>query len=326
MKGSLQEIGIIWRGELVRSLKSGRAVVLLLLFVLFTSLVLGVISLFAYGFTSNQEKKFDEEISQSPYKADLDPKKVAEQREKATSGSGFKKFAINALFADDDSALADMLLALPFMLLIVFKLTLMFLPLFITLMGFDQISGEISTRSIRYLVVRVRRSSLVLGKFLAQSSVLASLTLVCVALMVGVSAAVDKEFTFGKAAPTFFKLWLVSWVFSLAYQALSSMCSSMFRQPAVSLVINMIGLFIIWAIALFGNIFQLPGHAASAMSLSSYKTESVAAYVRYLSVWNYSGDLIHPAWQKFGAAGAAHLGFAMIFLAASYLVLRARDV
>jgi ABC-type transport system involved in multi-copper enzyme maturation permease subunit len=326
--GGLNEIGIIWRGELTRSLKSGRAVVLLVLFLLFTSLVLGFFALFSYGFSSNQEKKFDEEIANSPYKDDLDPKKVAEQREKQkdTGSTGFKKFVINALFADDDTALADMLLALPFMLLIVFKLTLMFLPLFITLMGFDQISGEISTKSIRYLVVRVRRSSLVLGKFLAQSSVLALLTFVAVGLMVLVPAIFDKNFGAAKAVPTFFRLWLVSMVFSLAYMALASMCSAMFRQPAVSLSINMIALFVIWAIALAGNFFQLPGQAASAMSLASYKTESVAAYLRYLSVWNYSGDLIHPAWQRFTGAGAAHLGFAMIFLAASYLVLRARDV
>lgn len=322
----LQEIGIIWRGELVRSLKSGRAVVLLLLFLLFTSLLLAITGFFSYSVTASQERKFDDEIANSPYKDDLDPKKVAEQRAKSSNTSGFKKFAINSLFAEDDAALAEMLLALPFGLLIVFKLTLIFLPLFITLMGFDQISGEISTKSIRYLAVRVRRSSLVLGKFLAQASVLALLTLISVLLMVAVSLFVDPDFTFGKAAGTFVKLWLVAVVFSLAYTALASTCSSMFKQPAVSLVVNMILLFVIWFVALVGNLFQIPGQAVSGMSISSYKTESVAAYLRYLSVWNYSGDLIHPSWQRFGAAGAAHLGFAMIFLAASYLVLRARDV
>lgn len=322
----IQEIGIIWRGELVRSLKSGRAVVLLLLFVLFTTLVLGVIGIFSYGFSSTQEKKFDDEIAASPYKDDLDPKKVAEQREKATNSSGFKKVIINALFAEDDAALAEMLLALPFMLLIVFKLTQIFLPLFITLMGFDQISGEISTKSIRYLAVRARRSSLVLGKFLAQTSVLALLTFVCVFIMVAVSFWLDKDFTAGRAATTFLKLWLSSMVFSLAYMALASMCSSMFRQPAVSLAINMIGLFVIWAVALGGNLFQFPGQATSGISLSAYKPESLFAYARYLSVWNYAPDLIHPKWERFLSAGAAHLGFAMIFLAASYLVLRERDV
>jgi ABC-2 type transport system permease protein len=324
----LNEIGIIWRGELVRSLKSGRAVVLLLLFVLFTSLVLGVIAVFAYGFQSNQEKKFDEEIANSPYKDDLDPKKVAEQREKATtsSSSGAKKFLINNLFAEDDAALAEMLLALPFTLLIVYKLTLIFLPLLITLMGFDQVSGEISTKSIRYLAVRVRRSSIILGKFLAQASVLALLTFVCISIMVAVPLWLDEDFAVAKAATTLLKLWGCAMVFSLAYMALASLCSAAFRQPPVSLAINMIVLFMIWFVALIGNLLQIPGEAVSSISVSSMKTESVFAYIRYLSVWNYAPDLIHPKLERFAAAGAAHVGFAMIFLAASYLVLRARDV
>ncbi len=56
------------------------------------------------------------------------------------------------------------------------------------------------------------------------------------------------------------------------------------------------------------------------------KSESWVAYLRYLSVWHYSADLIHPEWQRFGLAALAHVGFAMIFLGASYLVLRERDV
>ena len=50
------------------------------------------------------------------------------------------------------------------------------------------------------------------------------------------------------------------------------------------------------------------------------------AYVRYLSLWHYSSDLLHPSWQKFGLAGLAHLGFALIFLGGAYLVLKLRDV
>ena len=50
------------------------------------------------------------------------------------------------------------------MLLVVFKLTLCFVPLFIALMGFDQLAGEVGPKSIRYLVVRVKRSSIILGQ------------------------------------------------------------------------------------------------------------------------------------------------------------------
>jgi ABC-2 type transport system permease protein len=322
----LREIGVIWRSELGQALKSGRVVVLLVLFLLFTAIALLLIGGASHWWNQRQEKAFDDEIAQSPYKDDLDPSKIAEQKKKATEGNKEKKFLVNMLFSDDDAALAEALLAIPFVLLIVFKLTIIFLPLFITLIGFDQISSEIGTRSIRYLVVRVRRSSLVLGKFLTQATVLAMLMLICVTAMVAVSLWVDPDFTAGKAALTLLKLWAVSVVFSWAYLGLSSLCSSMFRQPAVSLVLNMIALFVVWFIALIGDFYRLPGSSADSMSLSSMKTESALGYVRYASVWHFSADLIHPSWQRFGAAGLAHVGYAMIFLGGAYLVLRARDV
>src|SRR5258707_878339 len=62
----------------------------------------------------------------------------------------------------------DSLAAIPIVLLVVFKLTLRFLPLFIALMGFDQLAGEVGPKSIRYLVVRAKRSSMILGKLLSQ--------------------------------------------------------------------------------------------------------------------------------------------------------------
>jgi ABC-type transport system involved in multi-copper enzyme maturation permease subunit len=322
----LQEIGVIWRGELGQSLKSGRIVVLLVLFLLFTGLTLLGIGWLSWQWNQKQQKAFEDEIANSPYKEDLDPAKVAEMRKKAADNNEGKKFIVNLLFSDDDAALGEALLAIPFVLLIVFKLSIIFLPLFIALMGFDQLSAEIGSRSIRYLVVRARRSSLVLGKFATQGTVLALLMLVCVVAMIVVSLIVDPDFTTGKAALTLLKLWVVSVVFSLAYLGLTTFCSALFRQPAVSLVLNVILLFVVWFIALIGDAYRLPGQSATSMSLASLKPESVVGYVRYVSVWHFSADLIHPHWQRFGAAGLAHLGFAMVFLGAAYLVLRARDV
>src|SRR6185369_9811153 len=53
-----------------------------------------------------------------------------------------------------------------------FLATLIFLPLFIALLGYDQLSGEVSTGSVRYLAVRSRRGSILIGKFLAQALVM----------------------------------------------------------------------------------------------------------------------------------------------------------
>ncbi len=87
-----------------------------------------------------------------------------------------KKF-ITTFFSDDE-AMTDALLVIPLVLLVVFKITLRFLPLYTGVMGFDQISGEVGPKSIRFLTVRSRRSSVLYGKFLAQATILAILMLI----------------------------------------------------------------------------------------------------------------------------------------------------
>ena len=323
----IRELGVIFQGELSRALKSGRAVVLLLLFLMFTGLMLTVFGYVSYQINQTSMKQINEEIDASPYKDDLDPKLVQERREKASREiEDQKKKAVGWLFASDDTALAEALKKLPLVLLVVFKLTTIFLPLFIALMGFDQISGEIGPRSIRYLVVRARRSSIVLGKFAAQAGLLALLTFVCVLAMSIVGKLVDTEFTLGAMALTVLRFWVTALMFSLAYLGLTSLCSSLFRTPAVSLVINLIALFGIWFVGAVGDWYRLPGEASDNFSISSLKPESSVGYVRYVSVWHYAGDLLHPAFSKVAVASLAHLGFAVFFLGLSYLVLRSRDV
>src|SRR6201989_1667812 len=57
---------------------------------------------------------------------------------------------------------------LPPLVPVVFRITLFFVPLYVALLGYDQLSAEVATGSIRYLAVRARRGSIVAGKFLAQ--------------------------------------------------------------------------------------------------------------------------------------------------------------
>ena len=62
-------------------------------------------------------------------------------------------------FVNKDPAMMEALSRVPVLVLVVFKMTLFFLPAYIVLMGFDQVSGEVGPRSIRYVTVRARRSS-----------------------------------------------------------------------------------------------------------------------------------------------------------------------
>lgn len=307
----IREIKEIWLGEIGRALKGGRVVVLLILFLLFTALALLIVGSINHQLNS----QVDQQVAAGQVDAAAAAKAAVEGR---------KKF-LSTFFTDDDQLL-DWLSAMPLVLFVVFKLTMVFSPLFIALMSFDQISGEIGPKSIRYLVVRVKRSSILLGKFAAQATVASGLLLLCTLMMVVVAKVLNDDFTVSAAILVGLKLSAVLVVFALAYLALSSLCSAVTRQSGVSLVLNVILLFIIWAMGFVGNLVRLPGEEAAFGSLASLKPEHWVGYMRFGSVWNFGQDLLHPEPARFLSAAMVHLGFALFFLGLAHLALKGRDL
>jgi len=306
----LNEISTIARGETARALKGGRVVVLAVLFLLFTALALSIVGYFNYQM--NAQVKL----------SGGDPDAMAQGGEQNLSG---KKQFLSFVFTNDPQLL-DALAALPLVLLVVFKLAMRFLPLFVALMGFDQISGEVGPKSIRYLVVRVKRSSIVAGKFVAQGLVLAGLLLLSTLAMVGVAKWLNADFGWSFAATTALKLVGASLALAVAYLGLSTLCSAVTRQASVSLAANIILLFVIWFLAFLGEAFRLPGQQAAMGTLEQLKSESGFAYLRFASVWHYGEDLLHPHLPRFFGAALVHVGWACIFLGLANLMLRRRDL
>lgn len=304
----LKEIGAIWRGETARALRTGRVLVLLVLFLLFVGL-----ALMGVGLLSSQVVSGAMKVAPG-----ADPEQVRQ------SLLGAKKQFLATFFTDDERLL-DSLAQLPLVLLVVFKLTLRFVPLFIALMGFDQIAGEVGPKSIRYLIVRVKRNSIILGKFFSQATIFTLLLTVCTLAMVLVAKILTPEFTVGDMTLWTLKLIGSSIVLALAYLSLTTLCSALVRQGAVALVLNVIGLFLIWFFALVGEYFRFPGDAASG-TLELMRAESYWAYLRYASVWHFGQDLLHPDWKVFLSAAVMHLGFAATFLGLAQLALKRRDL
>lgn len=303
----LKEIGVIWRSETTRALKATHVLVLLVLFLLFVGLALGGASVLINQFLSTLTKN-------APA---MDPEKMREALLQARTQALLQFFT-------DDEKLAKSLAALPLVLLVVVKLTLRFVPLLIALMGFDQLAGEVGNKSIRYLIVRVKRDSIIFGKFLAQATVFSVLLTVSTLVMMVVTKALNADFSLGDMALWTVKVIGSSVVLALAYLSLTALCSAVVRQGAVALVLNIIALFVIWAIAAVGEFFPFPGEAVEASILRG--SPSVMAYVRYLSVWHYGQDLLYPGWSRFFAAALVHLGFAGIFLGLAQLSLKRRDL
>ncbi len=303
MSEVVRETSIIWRAELSRALRSSRWLVLFLLYAVFTAMAL----LIVVGIARSVH------TSMSSAAEGIDPDKVRE------AADATHRKLVETFFSNDPS-LTDALLTLPLVLLVVFKTTLRFLPLFIGIMGFDIISGEIGPRSIRYLTVRARRSSVLFGKVLAQATLLALLMLVIDTALCGHARFSEEDFTTAHALGTLARFWLSSLAFALPYLALTGLCSTLFRQGSVSLVVNLLMLFGVWLLALIGEYFPLEGDPTLVAGVSPL------AYLRYGSVWHYASQLLNPDPARFGPAVLAHLGFFALFMTLAWAVLRRRDV
>ncbi len=292
----LNETAVIWSAESRRTLRSGRVLVLLGLYSMFSALVLLVVGTIAQAVRD----QVDAQLAEAGVNGEAATQAFEQMR---TGALGF--------LVGGDEAMLQALAHVPLVVLVVFKVTLFFLPAYVAIMGFDQVSGEVGSRSIRYLTVRTRRSSLLLGKFLSQATVLVGLVLIIDLAIFLYAFLTTPEFTLGAFALMLPKFWLAAVVFSLSYLALTTLCSSLFRSPAVSLVFNILLLFTFWLINAVGS-FVSEGNPVS--------------YLRYLTPSHYANDLLHPQLAQFAASGLAYFIFALLFLGGALHVLRTRDL
>lgn len=269
--------------------RSARAMVLLGLYGLFSLVLLLVVGSLAKAFQTSVGQAVGSDAG------------TREAYSQARTG------ILGFIFSSDPSIL-EALRDVPLVVLVVFKVTLIFLPAYVALMGFDQISGELGTRSIRYLTVRARRWSLMMGKFLGQGILLLGLVLLVDVGIFAYAKATNEDFTVAALAEALPRFWLAASVFSLAYVALTTFCSALFRSSALSLVINLTALFVFWLMDVVG------------------RPESDLGLIRFASPSHYATNLLHPRFSQFAASVGAFGAFLLIFLAGAYLVIHSRDL
>ena len=199
---------------------------------------------------------------------------------------------------------------MPLAVLAVFYLSLFFLPVYVALMGFDQVSGEVGPRSMRYLTVRARRTSVVLGKFLAQTTVLLGLVLVLDLGLCLYTAVSTPGLGVGSLVLHLLKFWLASTVFSLTFLALTSLCSNLTTSPAVSLIANL-------SVLMLSLLFWMTALADEANPLR---------LLRFVSPFAYSINLISQEAAEVGSSVAAYVLFTAVFLGGALQGLRTRDL
>lgn len=208
---------------------------------------------------------------------------------------------------DGSDAIADYLVNCPAVLFFLFKGTLLFLPLLVLMVGFDQVSGELQHRTIRYLTGRAHRGSLVFGKaigiWLVVSLMIAVLHLtVWGFLLFRGAAGVGETFSWGLRLAAF------CMVYAWAYAGITALFSSIFRTPAVSLFV---GAGILFAMSITRLVLSLFDSTRNAT---------------WLFPPTYEDLLVHPdPLRVAGGLGLLVLWGLLCTLAAAE-VLRRRDV
>ena len=189
----------------------------------------------------------------------------------------------------------------PILLLAILYFSTFFLPGVILLVGFNRISGDVSSRFTRYLLQRVHRGSYLAGKVVGHFVVsFAAIVLVhAILLAIGKSQGV---FGFDLIMAAMPRIWVSMALFTFTYVAYCQLFSALVSQPFLSLLFGLLGLFAIRFLT-----FAL-----------SFAWEPFDRF--WLDAW----DL--PLWTLQPAAVAVYLGYGVGFVGLSWLVLRRKDL
>ncbi|MBI5545857.1 MAG: ABC transporter permease subunit [Deltaproteobacteria bacterium] len=284
----LRETFLVFAHELRRSLRSAKTLVLLILYALAT----GIFGLVMVAAT----RKIQEQIAANLQGQEVPPEALMQM----------KMGGLSMIFGKDDEQLRY-LASMPLIVILFAWFALFFLPLLATLIGFDQISGELQTRSIRFVSLRARRGSLLAGKVLAQLALLVGLTAV-INLGVFAYAAISVEgFPIGAGLLALVRFWALTLVYATTYVGLATWCSSLFRVPIFSLLTALAALLLSGALHLL-SMFERLG------------------FLKYALPSHYQEGFFKPDPLSVLASIGVFAAFSAILLGLSYLTLRARDL
>ena len=283
-----KETFIVLQHEVKRSLRSAKTLVLLILYALAT-LISGLVFIAA---TRTLQDKLNEALTGR----ELPPEALMQM----------KLGGLSTIFGKDEEQL-KYLASMPLIVIFFAWFALFFLPLLTALIGFDQVSGELQTRSIRFVSLRARRGSLLAGKVLAQLALLFGLTAIINLAVFGYAALSIKDFPVGSGFLAMARFWALTLVYASAYVGVATLCSTLFRTPIFSFLTAVAFLFLTWVLALLAHLeklsfikYALPSHYEDGF----FKADTVAVL---------------------GSVGAL-CGFAAAFLALAYFALRTRDL
>ncbi len=171
--------------------------------------------------------------------------------------------------------IAKYMVSCPPVLLFLFQGTLVFLPLLVLLIGFDQIAGDIQHRSVRYVAGRAYRHSIVAGKALGVWGVISTMVLV-LHVVVWVVMLVQSQYGAGLTLSWGIRLWAFCIAYAGAYVGLVNLVSSWFKTPILALFIGAGIGFALWLSRLIVLVIGEKAEAATWIFPATYENLMVS--------------------------------------------------
>lgn len=197
----------------------------------------------------------------------------------------------------------------PALLSAIFLVLVFGMPFAIGFLAFNQVTGDIQTHGLRYLLLRTERGNIYFGRFLGTavfSTVVMAILIATITLYLGLRIQI-----YPAAALT---AWAVRGFLALAllmlpYIAVCSIVSASVDSPFLSLVLAKLTIGGVLLFAVVGGM----------------KWESLKL-VKYALPWGWQNHLLHPDPSHWLVAGLACLLYTGVFLALGYARFETRDL
>lgn len=285
---TLRDVALIAGFDLRESLRTRRALVLVLLYML--------IAAAASGMYVKAVRAIRDNVAAIAPEAGANELAMAQDE-------GYRQMLL--VLSGGDAALAAHLGTFPAMVLLFAWVSLAFLPWFIALTSYDLIAGELHLRTIRYAALRTSRGALVLGKVLGQAALVAGVAGLGMLPVLLIGAIYLPGFDIVATLLALLSTWPITVICALSYLGIVALASQLCKGPGAARALAVGLLFAVWLCSLLPDPWS---------------------WLALLSPWHWKFGLFHPAIGERSLAIAACLGLCVGYTALGYLRFRGRDL
>jgi hypothetical protein len=185
----------------------------------------------------------------------------------------------------------------PALLSVLFLILLAFEPFLMAFGGFNQLSGDIANRGLRYLLLRTGRLNVVISRLLGTFLFSALTSLFTIAVIVAYLAIRYQIYPVGDLVTWGLWGWAAINLFGLPYLALCTWLSTLVASPFGALAIAQVCVGVPIVLIKYAKAFKF----------------GEAEWLDKLTPWGWKTDLLHPDAGKVALAAAVMFGFFLLF-------------